>query len=447
MTPRRSLAVLAFFPALLLAAGALPVPSVARAATERKPNIVLMLADDLGYAGIGCYGCLDIPTPRLDSLAREGVRCTNGYVTCPVCSPTRAALLTGRYQQRFGHEFNPGPAPRAPENVGLPLTETTLAQRLKSAGYATGLVGKWHLGYAEPFHPQRRGFDEFFGFLGGAHPYVAAGAAQRNVLLRGTEEVDEKEYLTDAFRREAVAFIDRHRAEPFFLYLALNAVHGPMHASPRHLDRFAGISDEKRRTHASMVAAMDEAVGAVLERLRQAGLDEETLVFFLSDNGGPTRVTTSRNDPLRGFKGQVYEGGIRVPFIVRWTGRLPAGKVYEPPVISLDVVPSVLAAAEVTPPREPRLDGADLLPFLAGKSGGAPQRPLFWRFGNQSAVRRGNLKLVRIAEEAVQLYDLSGDVGEQKNLAAEKPEAVAELEVLRKGWDAELAKPLWGRSR
>ncbi|MBO0700834.1 MAG: sulfatase-like hydrolase/transferase, partial [Zavarzinella sp.] len=255
----------------------------------RKPNILLIVSDDQGYADIGVQGCKDIPTPNLDALANAGVRCTNGYVSGPYCSPTRAGLMTGRYQTRFGHEFNPGA--KGPD-VGLPLTETTLADRLKTAGYKTGLVGKWHLGGEPKFHPQQRGFEEFFGFTGGAHSYFPAKGPD---VFRGTSPANEKEYLTDAFAREAVAFIDRHKADPFFLYLAFNAVHTPMHATDDRLKKFAGIKDERRRTYAAMTLAMDEAVGKVMEKVRAAGLEEDTLIFFITDNGGPTMPGTTIN--------------------------------------------------------------------------------------------------------------------------------------------------------
>ena len=288
--------------------------SASAAGDARKPNVLLIVGDDMGYADVGVHGSKEIPTPHIDSIARAGVHCKSGYVTGPYCSPTRAALLTGRYQQRFGHEFNPGPPAVANAPVGLPLSQTTMAQRLKSAGYATGLVGKWHLGNAEQFHPLNRGFDEFFGFLGGAHAYTPAapGAVPRrgqagrpgvvgNPILRGREPVTEQAYLTDALAREATAFVDRHKDRPFFLYLAFNAVHTPLQAPPKYLERFAGITDARRRTYAAMMSAMDDAVGAVLARVRDAGIEEHTLVFFISDNGGPP-ANASDNRPLRGHK-------------------------------------------------------------------------------------------------------------------------------------------------
>jgi arylsulfatase A-like enzyme len=427
---------------------ALLAPGLTGRAQARKPNVVILLADDLGYADVGFHGCKDVPTPHIDSLARNGGRFTGGYVSGPYCSPTRAGLLTGRYQNRFGHEFNPGPKSGAA--AGLPLSETTLADRLKAAGYATGLVGKWHLGNAAKFHPQKRGFDEFFGFLGGAHSYFA-DRGKGGGVFRGTERVNEKEYLTDAFAREAVAFIDRHRKEPFFLYLAFNAVHTPMQATDERLRRFASIEGGPRRTYAAMLSAMDEAVGRVLAKLREAGLEEETLVFFFSDNGGPTMKATtinaSRNTPLRGSKRQTLEGGIRVPFVAQWKGRLPAGKVYDSPVIQLDVLPTALAAAGVEAKPGWKLDGVNLLPYLEGKAKGQPHETLYWRFGRQMAVRRGEWKLVKYDATPAKLYHLGKDIGEANDLSEKEPERVKELCSAWEAWDATLAKPLWGDGR
>jgi len=297
---------------LVVGTGALAEPPT------RRPNVVVILADDLGYRDLGVQGCPDIPTPNIDSIARNGVRFTDGYVSCPICAPTRAGLATGRYQQRFGFETNPGPSAYADPSFGLPRSETTLAERMKSFGYATGMVGKWHLGYRQELQPTRRGFDEFFGFLEGANNYLPGRRGARNPILRGTEPVEEKEYLTDAFAREAAAFIDKRARDPFFLYLAFNAVHSPMEAIEGYLRRFSSIKDEKRRTYAAMSAALDDGVGRVLSALRRHRLEEDTLLFFWSDNGGPTPQTTSSNLPLRGYKAQVYEGGIRIPAMVQW---------------------------------------------------------------------------------------------------------------------------------
>src|SRR5688572_28668874 len=280
---------------VLLLTFALAVTSQCAAAADRNPNIIVIVADDLGYGDIGVHGCTDIPTPHIDSLAAGGVRCTQAYNSAPQCSPTRAGLLTGRYQQRFGHEHN-----RSYPDSALPLTEKTLADRLKAAGYATGLVGKWHLGSSAEHHPMSRGFDDFFGFLGGANPFLprkdTGGTVPR--IFRNREPANEAEYLTDAFAREAAAFVERHRSEPFFLYLAFNAPHLPLEAPPKYLDRFKStIPDEPRRTCAAMISAMDDAVGVLLAKLDSTKLADDTLIFFLSDNGGPTRQNGSRNTP------------------------------------------------------------------------------------------------------------------------------------------------------
>jgi arylsulfatase A-like enzyme len=290
MSRRQSCFVIAILAVLLHSWGVLRADQPKE---PRKPNVLLIVGDDMGYADVGFHGCQDIPTPHLDALAAAGMRFTNGYVSGPYCSPTRAGLMTGRYQQRFGHEFNPS------GSDGLPLGEATLADRLKSAGYITGLVGKWHLGAAAELHPQRRGFDEFYGFLGGSHDYFKSAG-----ILRGTEPVSDLDYTTDAFAREAERFIDRHRSQPWFLYLAFNAVHTPMQATDKRLETFSGTADPKRRTYNAMMLAMDEAIGRVRSKLAEAGLDQNTLVVFISDNGGPTmRGTTTNgscNTPLRG---------------------------------------------------------------------------------------------------------------------------------------------------
>lgn len=419
---------------------------IAALSAAAKPNILVIVGDDMGYADVGFHGCKDIPTPNLDALAKSGVRFTNGYVSGPYCSPTRAGLLTGRYQQRFGHEFNPGAA-----DAGLPVTETTLANRLKSAGYATGLVGKWHLGALEAMHPQARGFDEFFGFLGGAHSYFDAGA-----ILRGKEEVKEMDYTTDAFGREAAAYIEKHKAGPWFLYLAFNAVHTPMHATDARLAKFSGTEDKTRRTYAAMMLAMDDAIGVVRKKLAETGQEQNTLVTFISDNGGPTMkgvtVNGSVNAPLRGSKRTTLEGGIRVPFVVSWPGTVKPG-VYDKPVIQLDLHATALAVAGV---EAANVEGVNLLPYLSGEETKAPHDALYWRFGEQMAIRVGDFKLVRYdgnvdvndggrhPATAAKLYNLAADIGETKDLAAEMPDKVKELQAKWDAWNHTNVPPLWG---
>lgn len=453
------------------------------AARTTKPNILLIVADDLGYGELGCYGGKDIPTPHIDSLAKSGVRFTDAYVTAPYCAASRAALLTGRYGTRFGFEFNPvGAGNEHPEN-GLPLSERTLADGLREAGYVTGLVGKWHLGGNAKFHPQRRGFDEFFGFFHEAHYFVPPpwaghttwlrrkalpnGSQGRwtspdgritwsthmksfepdydanNPVLRNSQPVDEQANLTDAFTREAVDFIKRHKEQPFFLYLAHLAVHSPMQGADVYMEKFSHIPDIHRRIFAAMLAHMDDGVGRVLETVRSEGLEENTIIIFLSDNGGPTREITSSNAPFRGEKGQLLEGGLRVPFIIQWKNRLPAGRVESRMASSLDLLPTALAAAGGTAPA--RLDGTDLLPFFEGDLA-KPIRPRhYWRMGTPAALRAGSWKIYRDRDTTGwQLYDLANDPGETRNLADAHPER---LNTLRSEWEAldkEMADPLWG---
>ncbi|MGH9658779.1 MAG: sulfatase-like hydrolase/transferase [Bryobacteraceae bacterium] len=436
-----------------------PVLASPLVAQRRRPNLVVFLADDLGYGDIGCYGSPDVPTPHVDSLGRDGVRCTDGYVSCAVCSPSRVALLTGRYQHRFGHEFNSGPIEREAEvGFGLPAEARILPRLLQPAGYRSAAIGKWHLGAREGFHPLDRGFDEFFGFLAGGNAYVtrrtpgarAAGAdgagpripdQRADPIRRGREPVAEDRYLTDAFGAEAAAFVERNKANPFFLYLAFNAIHTPLHAVDRYLDRFAAIRNEKHRMLAAMTAAMDEAIGGVLAKLRQTGLERDTLVFFLSDNGCPAMTGAGSNGPLNGEKVTYYEGGIRVPFLARWPGRLPAGRVYREPVVSRDIVPTFLAAAGISPGAD--FDGVDLAPYFNGERRSAPHDALFWRGGKGRAVRRGKWKLVEFGDDYSRLYDLTTDLGEKHDLAARHPEVARDLRAAWNAWSAQMKAPRW----
>ncbi|WP_081886379.1 sulfatase-like hydrolase/transferase [Haloferula sp. BvORR071] len=431
---------------------------LAVAHAERKPNILIIVADDLGYGELSSQGFTkEIPTPHIDSIAANGIRFTSGYVSGPYCSPTRAGLLTGRYQERFGHEFNPGLPADPSKPMGLPVSETTIGDRFKAAGYATGWFGKSHLGVAPEFHPLKRGFDEFFGFLApGSHDYLTAGKGQ-NALLRGTEPVPFSGYLTETLASEAISFIERKKDQPWMVYLPFNAVHSPLEATAKYEERFTSITDPKRRKFAAMLSAMDDAVGNVLAKLRELNLEEDTLVFFFSDNGGPTDSTTSRNGPLRGYKAFTSEGGIRIPFMVQWKGKLPAAKVDDRPVIQLDILPTSLAAAGVEVDQAWKLDGVNLLPYLKGENQAAPHEALYWRFGQQLAIRKGDWKLVKSAADGVieraepgtatvagaKLYNLSKDIGESSDLAAANPLKVAELSADWNAWNATLVAPLW----
>ncbi len=446
----------------------------------RKPNVIVILADDLGYADLGCQGSKEVVSPHIDTIAANGVRCTAGYVTAPQCCPSRAGLMSGRSQNRFGFEANPPPAVER-TFFGLPLTERTIAERMKAAGYATGMVGKWHLGRSEPMRPYNRGFDEVFWHPNGGVLFPDKQTGFIRDLYRGPQPVEEPEYSTDAFGREAVAFIDRHQREPFFLYLAFIPPHWPMQAKPEHLAKFAHIPDLHRRTMLGMMASLDENVGRVLAKLRATGLEENTLVFFLSDNGGPTGQArpqpdadfeygqnTSKNDPCRGVKGDLLEGGIRIPYLVQWKGHLPAGTTYEKPVSSLDITPTALAAAgvdssQLAPRDDPQtndltrsvsttMEGTDLLPFLTGKNTAAPHETLCWRFRFPAgkpeqygwAIRQGDWKLVKNRKEPVSLYHLVSDIGETNNLAGQQSERVASMLATYKKWDAQNMEPRWG---
>ena len=424
-----------------------------------RPNILVIFADDLGYADLGVHGGRDVPTPHIDALAASGVRCTSGYVSAPYCSPSRAGLLTGRYQTRFGHEFNPHVGEES--KLGLPLDQKTIADHFHAAGYATALVGKWHLGFHHDRQPQSRGFDDFFGFLVGAHNFVLKKDAEpkfgtagtQNMIYRGRDLQKLDGYLTDLLTDEAIGFVDRNASKPWMLYLAYNAVHTPLDNWPKYSDRVpASITDPQRRGYLSLLIGLDDNIGRLMQHLKKSGKDKDTLVFFVSDNGGSGRApflayNTAVNAPLRGDKGQTLEGGIRVPYFVSWPGKLPAGKTYDQPVISLDILPTAAAAAGFSQPQN--IDGVNLIPNLTGESAAAPQRSLYWRFGPQKAVREGKWKLVdwRDFQEkrssGWQLYDLSNDIGEQHDLAASQTQLVARLSQSWQEWDAKNIAPLW----
>jgi arylsulfatase A-like enzyme len=416
-----------------------------------KPNILVILSDDQGYMDTGFQGCKDIPTPNLDRLARSGLRCTSGYVSHPFCSPTRAGLMTGRYQQRFGHEHNPFYDPND-HREGLPTAEKLLPEFLREAGYVTGWIGKWHLGAAPEFRPLKRGFAETFGFLGGGHHYqnceVDPADEYSVAIERNGQAVEVTEHLTVAFGREAAAFIQRHKMESWFLYLAFNAPHTPHEPTPERLARFASITNKTRQAYAAQVSLLDDAVGEALAALRGSGQEQRTLVFFFSDNGGPVgdgerRGTGALNTPLRAGKGSVYEGGMRVPFVVSWPGKLPAGRDYTLPVSSLDVFATALALAGVPSPTNRPPDGVNMVPFLTGANTNAPHDRLFWRMGGgaKTAARVHDLKLVRLRGHADELYILAADIGETNDLAGARAKDVQALGAVVDDWNKTLVPP------
>ena len=435
------------------------VAALSVSVAAKPPNILVILADDLGYSDIGVHGGKVVPTPHLDALAASGVRCTNGYVSAPICAPSRAGFVTGRYQTHFGFEHNPRVGDET--KLGLPPAQRTLADHLRGAGYATGLVGKWHLGFSSAYMPQARGFDDYFGFLVAMHNFILHRDAQprfeaaysRNMIYRGRDLQKNDGYTTDLFTDEAMAFMARHTDKPWFLYLAYNAVHTPLEILKKYGDRVpASITDPERRGYLSLLIGLDDNIGRLTTHLRETGRDQNTLVFFFSDNGGAGKkpflsYNTGNNAPLRGDKGQLLEGGMRVPFFVSWPGKLPAGKIYHEPVISLDIAATALAAAGGAAPAN--LDGVDLRPHLTGEKSEPPHTALYWRLGPQRAIRQGRWKLVdwrdftAKKQSGWQLYDLTQDVSENADLAAKNPAMVAELAQAWDRWNAKNIAPLW----
>lgn len=418
------------------------------------PNIIVILTDDQGYGDVGFNGCKDIPTPGIDRIAANGTVFTSGYVSYAVCGPSRAGLITGRYQDRFGFSRNPVLAPND-STVGLPHNEQTMADLLKQAGYSTAAFGKWHLGAHPTLHPNRRGFDDFYGFLSGGHRYFpeeliptigsqlrSQNEGYRTRLMRNSAHVDEQEYLTDAFSREAANYIRSHKNNPFFIYLAYNAPHAPMQATEKYLKRFEHIKDEKRKTYAAMVSAVDDGVNKLLNLLDELKLTDNTIVFFLSDNGGPIPDNSSSNGVLRGKKGDLYEGGVRVPFAVQWPGQIPAGLKYDSPVISLDIFATAANLAGVKP-KNP-IDGVNLLPYLKGVKKGMPHDVLFWRMYDRNlfAVRSAVSKMV-ISKENTELFDVNNDIAEKNNLAGAQKKQVNALNKQLQRWKNQIIDPLF----
>jgi arylsulfatase A-like enzyme/beta-glucanase (GH16 family) len=418
-----------------------------------KPNLIIILTDDQGYADVGFNGCKDIPTPNLDRIAANGVVFTNGYVTYAVCGPSRAGLITGRYQDRFGSSRNPLFTPNDPSE-GLPLTEETLADVLGREGYTSSILGKWHLGAHRSQYPLNRGFDEFFGFLSGGHQYFpelwtirdASEAKEqwdgyKTRLMRNNGRVDETEYLTDALSREAVDFVERHADKPFFLYLAYNAPHTPMQATEKYLSRFGHIENERRRTYAAMVSAIDDGVGLLLDKIEALGINHNTMVFFLSDNGGAPN-NASDNTPLRGVKGHLYDGGIRVPFAMQWPGKVPAGQIYEKPIISLDIFATIVAQANATPKKP--IDGVNLIPYVTAQNSGYPHEALFWRQYDRGwdvvLTNEAKYHVFQTGEEVV--YNIYEDIGENNPIEAAGQQLTA-FRSTHSSWHSELMDPTY----
>lgn len=442
--------------------------AVAQPASAKQPNILVILADDMGYGDLGCMGSKHLKTPHIDGIAARGLRCIQGYVPSSVCSPSRAGIFTGRDPRRFGYEGNLNKAAEGyagrPELLGLPLSEHTMADHLKAAGYATALIGKWHQGVTPPFHPNQRGFDYFMGMLGGGHDYFPT--AEKNQLERNGTPLTEfsSPYLTDFFTDEGLAWLKNHNAGPWFLFMSYNAPHTPMQATEADLALYSHIQNKRRRTYAAMVHALDRGVGRLVEYLRESGQLDNTVIVFFSDNGGATN-NGSWNGPLSGAKGALLEGGVRVPFLISWPAKLPHGVSFEHPVSALDLLPTFLAAAQARPlPEKPapshedkrnrrryanlfgRFDGINMLPVLSGTAEPSV-RTLHWRLQGQSAILWGDLKLIRPSHRPAQLFAPGRDISEQQDLAAKQPEKLAELFLKLGQWESHLATvPIWDSS-
>lgn len=412
------------------------------------PNILVILADDLGYGDINSFNPgSEAITPEMDKLVEKGVRFTNAYVTSSICGPSRASLMTGKYPQQFGFEDNIGPFRQSAETVpGIPLSEKIMPEYLKDAGYVTGLIGKWHLGEEDNnMYPNKRGFDEFFGFLGGASGYQIGDNPQRNLLRNGVPVSNEDEYLTDAFGREAVSFLENHKDEKFFLYLSFNAVHTPLRATEDYLSKFSHIADEGRRTALAMNYAMDVNIGKVMDKLNELGLEENTLVFFYSDNGGYRGHNYSDNTPFSGGKTEMREGGIRIPFALSWKGKINPGSTFHEPVCAFDILPTVLSFQNQLQTGLNGLSGVDLLPFINGEKSGSPHAALYWRQNKQWAMREGNWKLIKPkGQDEMDLYNLSVDKEEQNNVASNNSNQVNAMLVKYQNWASKLMQPQWG---
>lgn len=402
-----------------------------------QPNLIIFYADDFGWGETGAQGNKEIPTPHIDSIAKNGVRFTQGYVAATYCSPSRAGLMTGRYPTRFGHEFN-----SVANVVGLAAKEVTIAERLKKLGYATAIVGKWHLGHQPESRPTKRGFDEFYGTLQNTPFFHPTNFVDSRISDEVRKIEDKDFYTTDEYAKRSVDWLERNKGKPWFLYLPFNAQHAPLEATPKYMDRVPrSITDEKRKLFAAMLIAMDDAVGRVLEKVRALKQEENTLIYFIGDNGGPTQGTTSQNGPLRGFKMTTFEGGPRVPYFAQWKGTFPAGVTYDHPVLNLDVLPTIVAAAGGKIEATMKIDGVDITPYVLGQKKERPHATLYWRYGPQWAVRHGDYKLVvsKGGSGQPELYDLAKDIGEAKDLAAQQPAKVKELRKLYDAWSAEQA--------
>lgn len=403
-----------------------------------KPNIIVMLLDDAGYADFGFMGCEDLKTPNIDRLANNGVVFTDAHVSASVCGPSRAGIITGRYQQRFGFECNP-----SDDFTGVSLAEKTVGDAMKKAGYKTAAFGKWHLGDDAEYRPNARGFDYFWGFLAGGRSYFPNEKQDVEGTIHSIRENDKFQtfdgYLTDKLGEKAVDFIDNNKDVPFFMYWAPNAVHTPMEATKEDLQRFEG---HPRQTLAAMTWALDRAVGTIVNKLKQDNLLDNTLIFFLSDNGG-AHNNQSSNLPLKGFKGNKFEGGHRVPFFMHWPSVLMGNQTFSGLSSALDICATSVAVGGGVLPEDNPFDGVNLIPYILGDIKGEPHSQLFWRKDKVAAVRVGDNKLIRVDALGQRIFNLKEDLQESNDLSQHNQKLNKQLNAMLEAWESELISPLW----
>ena len=423
---------------------------------EKSPNVIVIISDDQGYADVGFHGSKEIFTPNIDRIANNGVIFSEGYVSYAVCSPSRAGLITGRYQNRFGYTRNILLAPKD-STMGLPLTEQTLSDVLGKVNYKTKAIGKWHLGAHESLVPERRGFDEFFGFIIGGHRYFPEDLtindlteARRQMdgyitrIYDNGNRIDTKKYLTEELSDNAVKFIEDNSDNPFFLYLSYNAPHTPLQATKKDLERNMHIEVEKRRTYAAMVSSMDDGIGLILDKLEEKKISDNTIVIFFSDNGGVEWYNFSDNGVLRGIKGDFYEGGIRVPFAMQWPKKIKPGITYDKPIIALDVFATVASAASAEKYIKNDIDGVDLLPYLTEENSGLPHEYLYWQNRDKDidVVRDERYKYLRIKNDEY-IFDLKNDISEETNIINSSKPIYNRLKSKFKEWEKDMIDPVF----
>lgn len=415
-------------------------------AQNKQPNIILILADDLGYGDLSLHGSSQIKTPHIDALAKRGVQFTQGYVSAPVCSPSRAGMLTGKNQVSFGYDNNLAENQPGFDSswAGLPTNQKTMGDYLQSAGYVTGLIGKWHLGSQPQFHPNKRGFQDFWGYLGGGHDYfkqLPNGKGYMAPLESNFKTPNPITYLTDDTGQECIDFMRRNRNNPYFLYASFNAPHAPLQAREDDLSLFSHIQDPDRRTYLAMIHRLDLTIGRMMSALKELGQDQNTLVVFLSDNGGPVDQNASLNVPFNGQKGILLEGGLRVPFLMSWTAVLPSGVTFKNPVSTLDLLPTFLAAAGINTPSD--LTGKNLIPFVIELNQQAPHQDFMWRFTISAALREDHWKLIRLPDRLPMLFDLKQDPSETQDVSKQFPQVTERLLQKLGSWDLALPHPVF----